>query len=247
MDATKFQWPSGKRVAVSFSFDDARPTQLDPGIATLDKHGLKGTFYVSFVPFEKRLDDWKCAAANGHEIGNHTVSHPCSGNFRFSRNNALEEFTLDRMERELIEASDRIEKHVGKRPRTFAYPCYERTVGRGENVKSYVPLIAKHFVVGRAGKSEWCFYPPTGDLAQIYAHDADGATFDQLKAAIERGVDETGWVCFSGHEVGAAAPMTTGTDVLDALCRYCKDPANGVWFDTVANIGQYVKDARARV
>jgi hypothetical protein len=32
---------------------------------------------------------------------------------------------------------------------------------------------------------------------------------------------------------------------VDALCRYCTDPANGVWIDTVATVGRHVHDARA--
>src|ERR1022692_4817337 len=75
----QFRWPEGKRVAVSLSFDDARASQVDVGLPLLDKYGVKATFYVNPTgdKWTTRLAGWKKAAAEGHEIGNHTMSHPC--------------------------------------------------------------------------------------------------------------------------------------------------------------------------
>ena len=66
-------WPDSKRVALSLSFDDARYSQLALGIPVLDKHDVKATFYVSIQPMKEKAAEWKAVAANGHEIGNHTV------------------------------------------------------------------------------------------------------------------------------------------------------------------------------
>ena len=41
-----FTWPTGRRVAVSLSFDDGRASQVEGGTALLDRHGVKATFYV---------------------------------------------------------------------------------------------------------------------------------------------------------------------------------------------------------
>ena len=38
----------------------------------------------------ERLEGWKKAVADGHEIGNYTLLHPCSANFRWHRK-ALED------------------------------------------------------------------------------------------------------------------------------------------------------------
>src|SRR5215211_8310716 len=38
-------FPEGTSVAVSLSFDDARPSQLE-GVRILDDHGIRATFYV---------------------------------------------------------------------------------------------------------------------------------------------------------------------------------------------------------
>ncbi len=73
-----FRWPGGKRAALSLSFDDARSSQIDIGLALLAGYGIKVTFYVLVPEVQRRLDGWKSAVAYGHEIGNHSLHHPCT-------------------------------------------------------------------------------------------------------------------------------------------------------------------------
>ncbi|WP_236422646.1 polysaccharide deacetylase family protein, partial [Escherichia coli] len=76
-----FAWPGGARAAVSLAYDDALDSQLDNAIPTLDRHGIKGTFFLqlSSEPVAKRMEDWRAAARGGHELGNHSLFHQCSG------------------------------------------------------------------------------------------------------------------------------------------------------------------------
>lgn len=74
-------WPEGKRMALSLSFDDARLSNVDAGTELLDQYGVKATFFVLPSNVKKRLEGWKKAVTSGHEMGNHSVNHPCSGNF----------------------------------------------------------------------------------------------------------------------------------------------------------------------
>src|SRR5512137_968552 len=140
-----FRWPAGKRAAISLTFDDGRPSQIDNGVPLFDRHGVKVTFYVSPSGVRERLPGWKKAAAGGHEIGNHSMNHPCSGNFPWARQHALEDYTLERIRAEMTEANKSVQELVGVTPHTFAYPCGETYVGRGRNLKSYVPLVAELF------------------------------------------------------------------------------------------------------
>src|SRR5262245_20492575 len=92
--STPFAWPEGKRCAVSLSFDDARPSQLEQGIPILNEFGVRGSFYVMLDPIARNRDAWRAAAIDyGHEIGNHTVNHPCSGNYFWCKVH-LEDYTL---------------------------------------------------------------------------------------------------------------------------------------------------------
>src|SRR5689334_10566155 len=116
-------FPNAERAAVSLSFDDARLSQIDVGIPLLNSLNVRATFYVCRIGIEKRLDGWKEAIVAGHEIGNHTLNHPCTGNFSWSRGRALEDYTLDRMEQELLAANDMVQSLLGVTPKTYAYPC----------------------------------------------------------------------------------------------------------------------------
>ncbi len=78
--ATDFvTWPSGAKAAVSLSYDDTLNSQLDNAIPALNKYDLKGSFYLSVAnaPLRLRMEEWRQAAKQGHELGNHTIYHPC--------------------------------------------------------------------------------------------------------------------------------------------------------------------------
>ncbi len=237
---SRFHWPQGKKAALSLTFDDARPSQIDTGIPLLDKYRVKGTFYVSPDNLEKNLAGWMRAVKTGHEIGNHTMTHPCTGNYAFSRENALEDYTLDRMAREIDDATGVILEKLGVRPRSFAYPCGQAFVGRGKDLKSYVPLVAERFLTGRGWLGEDANDPAICDLSQLLAMESDGKTFEQLKPILDRAADEGRWVIFCGHEIGRGGYQTTLTETVEKLCQYALEPASGIWLDTVSSIGDYV-------
>jgi peptidoglycan/xylan/chitin deacetylase (PgdA/CDA1 family) len=192
------------------------------------------------------LAGWKKAVANGHEIGNHTAKHPCSGNFSWSREKALENYSLPEMQRELDQANAAIERLLGVKPTTFAYPCGQKFVGRGLSVKSYVPLVAEQFIVGRGAFDEVGNDPNFCDLAQATGVSLDGLDFDQAKQLIDKAAAEGRWLIFFGHEIGPVGHQTIATSTLQALCRYAQDPANGLWIDTVETIGRYILKERTQ-
>src|SRR6476620_2267732 len=107
---THFAWLNGKQAALSLSFDDARMSQVDSGTALLNQFGIKATFFIVPSNVEERMDGWRQAVANGHEIGNHTLTHPCTGNFSWSRKNALEEHNLDSIRNEITKSNDSIKQ-----------------------------------------------------------------------------------------------------------------------------------------
>lgn len=232
---------------MSLSFDDARASQLDAGLPILNESGVKATFYVSMDGVEKRLADWKHVAVSGHEIGNHSMRHPCTGNFTWSRQKALEDYTLAQMAAELDQANSKIKTLLGVRPVTYAYPCGLKYVGRGEQTSSYVPLVAKRFLAGRGWRDEGANDPAFCDPAQLMTIEFDGLTFEQLKSVIDETVKNGFWLVLCGHDIGPGGRQTTRTDTLRAFCEYARDPANGLWVDTVANVARYVREQRAAI
>ena len=110
-------------MALSLTFDDARLTQIDKGMPLLDKYNVKATFYVSHDNMIQRLDGWKAAVRNGHDIGNHSLLHPCTVNYGWPPEAQLETYTLQRMRTELDSATAVIKSLLGIQTVSFAYPC----------------------------------------------------------------------------------------------------------------------------
>ena len=242
-ESTKvIHWPEGKRVAVSLSFDDGRASQVDIGLDVINPTGVKVTFFVNpgSETFRSRLAGWKRVVASGHEIGSHSVNHPCTGNFPWSLHNALENYTLEQMSQQLDDANVQIEKFLGVHPVTFAYPCGQKFVGRGPTLKSYVPLIGRKFLVGRGYMDEYYNDPVFCDLAQASGIGFDDMDYIDMVKHISKAAQQGGWVIFAGHDIGQKGFQVTDTIALVALCKYMQDPANGVWVDTVKSIGEYV-------
>jgi peptidoglycan/xylan/chitin deacetylase (PgdA/CDA1 family) len=239
-----FPWPEGKEAAVSLSFDDGRTSQVDAGLDLSERFGAKVTFYVTPSSVERRLEGWKRAAAAGHEIANHSLTHPCSGNFQWSRGKALEDYTMDMMRTELVEANRQIEALLGIRPTTFAYPCGQTFVGRGVKTQSYVPLVAELFTAGRGWLDEAPNDPAYCDMAQLYGMELDGKSWEQAKALIEGARKGGLWLVFAGHEIGASGNQTTRIDMLEKLLAYVQDPANGIWLAPISTVAEYVIENR---
>jgi len=240
----RFLWPNGKEAAISLSFDDGRFSQVEGGTAFLDSLHIKATFYVLPGAVEARLAGWKKAVASGHEIGNHSLHHPCSGNFLWTRNHALENYTLDSMQAELTKANVLIHQLLGVNPKVFAYPCGQKFVGRGLNTKSYVPLIAGMFVTGRGFLEETPNDPAFTDFAQITGIDMDGKDFEQLLPYLQGAIKNGQWVVLAGHEMGEGGAQTTRLSMLRKLIAFAQDPANKLWIAPVGTIAGYIEQHR---
>lgn len=241
---SEFKWSEGKKMAISLTFDDARYSQIDKGIPLLDKFNVKATFYISPDRMIKRIEKWKDAVKNGHDIGNHSVVHPCSANFDWSRHKAIEDYTLQSMFEELDSANRIIENELGSVPTSYAYPCGHTYIGKGSKTRSLVPLISAMFETGRNWMAEAPNDPMYCDLAQLNGVELDGKTFEEVKSLIENTKVKGGWLVLAGHETDIGGRQTVLLETLEAICRYSTDPENGIWIDNVHNIAEYVREKR---
>jgi peptidoglycan-N-acetylglucosamine deacetylase len=234
-------FPDGASAAVSLSFDDARASQLD-GSSILDDHGIRATFYVLPSGLAAAPDRWHAIARAGHEIGNHSSTHPCSGNFAFSAGNALEHKTPHDIAADVEAATATIRDLLGVRPRTFAYPCGQSFTGRGRHRRSYVPLIAERFLAGRGYGSEVGNRPERCDLAHLHAYTVDGLDTAGLRSLVAAGMARGEWVIMAGHDIGADGPQTVSARELGGFCRsLIRD--DRVWVAPVVEVAERVARA----
>src|SRR3982750_348589 len=70
-------WPQGKVAALALTYDDALHSHLDIAIPQLDAAGFKGKFFLDGDITPADMLRWRKVQARGHDLGNHSVFHPC--------------------------------------------------------------------------------------------------------------------------------------------------------------------------
>ena len=240
-------WPEGKKMALSLSFDDARESNPTLGVALLDQYDVKATFFLVPSAVKKNLEGWKQAAASGHEMGNHSINHPCSGNFGWSGKPSLYEYTLADMRKELEQANTEIQELLGVTPKVYAYPCGQTYLGRGANAQSFMPLIDEMFLAGRGWLGEAPVDPVLADMAHLTGMKMDNMDFDELLPIVEAASKSGKWLVLAGHETDVAGNQTTYLKALERLLQYAKDPANGIWIAPVGTVAEYLMEQREKI
>ena len=241
-------WPNDCEGAVSLSFDDASPTHREIAIPLLDRYGLHGTFYVptgspgwlDHIPF------WRDAAGRGHEVGNHSVEHPCSQNFDFMpRKKAIEQYTLERYEAEVLQATKHIQDAIPEQGAlSYCYPCYHSWIGSGATRESIVPIIARHFPAGR-GSGERPNHPEYCELEYLWACEASGFSGEHLIGYVEDAAAQGRWAVFCFHGVGGDH-ISVNLDAFETLLQHLSEQRQRLWIGTVVEVAIRIIDKRAR-
>ncbi|MBN2341844.1 MAG: polysaccharide deacetylase family protein [Deltaproteobacteria bacterium] len=187
--------PTGKAI-VSLTYDDGLASQLQYAVSALNEFGLKGTFFLNDVSAQK--DDWKKVRDAGHELGAHTLHHPCTASFDWvEAGNASEDYDMPRMAAEL-DSQLALLRELGQAPPvSFAYPCGTTWIGKEQT--SYIPLIQERFLAARGVEGNISVRP--APLMNVPAYFLEGpveAFIGSANAAIE----DSGWVVFGFHGVG---------------------------------------------
>jgi hypothetical protein len=232
-----WQWPNAAQAAISLTFDDGLRSQLDTAIPRLDERGLRGTFYLNprGEDWAERLSAWQPAQAAGHEMGNHSIAHPCSLN----TGPVLQSWTLERIERDLLEAERRLDV-LFPGARSYAYPCYESDVGRGLSRQSYVPVVARHFAAARAkGMSVRGNDALYADLHHLSSWGAERMSAWAMIGLVVQCVAECWWGIFTFHGVNQGHLPISEHDLV-LLLDYLVAHRDRVWTAPVIQVAQYI-------
>lgn len=123
-------WPNGAKAAICLTYDDAMSSQLEQAIPVLNSLRLKGTFFLNSVADNSTSEQWRQAAKQGHELANHTLFHPCLAAKGWKPAWALDNYTFDRILKEVQSMNTQLYLLDGKKTkRTFAFPCGDTTAG----------------------------------------------------------------------------------------------------------------------
>jgi len=242
-------WPHGARAAVSLSYDDALPCHHAVVAPALEEHGLRGTFYA---PFRDDLvvhtAAWREMAARGHELGNHSLFHPCrreppiTGDWLAAWNN-LVQFDLARLRGELSAANFMLTLLDGRTDRTYGNTCHHTTIGPADAQQSMAPVLSELFVAARGALTNRPTDPRAADLHNLGTTGADGKRFADWRAVVDEAIATGGYVLLTFHGVGDGwQRLQVDREDHRLLLAYLQERQDQLWTAPVRDVALWIRD-----
>lgn len=232
--AEDIEWPNDVRTAVSLSYDDALNSQLDHAVPALDKYGIRASFYLIAAAdsVRERMGEWRDLVNRGHELGNHTIYHACSGSLPdrdwVSEDKDLDSRSIEQIRNEVLVANTFLQALDGLTERTFTPPCNDLMV-KGEN---YLPAVSQFFVAIKGqnnGMSEGTspLYMPAG----VSGHE--------LIEYVKKNTKDGMLLNILFHGVGGDH-LSVSAEAHEDLLHFLADNRDIYWTDTYITIMRHV-------
>lgn len=235
----------GKKAAVVITYDDAITQHLDNAIPVLDSLKLKATFYITgFSPsVQSRLNDWKKITATGHELGNHTLFHPCiggAGREWVSKQNDLRNYSVRRMENEIRMTNLFLQALDGKTKRTFAFTCGDMKV----DDSLFINGMKNDFIAARSVRNEM------HQLHEVNLYDIDcyvvnNHSFEQMKAWVDKAIHTNSLLVLLFHGVGGGNSLDVSLTAHRQLLLYIHQKQNEIWTAPLIEVAEYIRQQQA--
>jgi len=220
-------WRGFRKGAVSYTFDDNCSNQYAIAIPMFNSFDFDMTMFT-VTGWSPNWTTLQNAANQGHEIGNHTVSHPsnwCS-------------LTSAQQESQYANSQSTINSYIpGNQCLTVAYPyCCAK----------YQTMTATYFIAGRICSNEivpstlWNFYWISsfncGSLGPINSTAQFISKFTTIESS-------HGWCVFMIHGIdgdGGYSPLSS--TILEESLEYLDAKRDTLWVSTFSNVVRYIKE-----
>jgi sialate O-acetylesterase len=232
----------GKKCAVVLTYDDALHVHLDKVIPALDSLNLKGTFYLtaSSEAARNRIEGWRAAAADGHELGNHTVYHPCDatgpGMSWVTPDRDMSKYSLKKIQEEIRMCNAYLKAIDGRDQRTFAFTCGHKRVAEGE----FIQTLSDEFIAARSVRHEMHGLDEQ-KLMDIDCYSMAGVTAEEMIGLVKQAEESGKLLVFLFHGVGGEHNLNVSTEAHRALIRYLKENEKDIYVDTMLNMAEHIK------
>lgn len=237
---------NGKKCAVVITYDDALNEQLNNAVPLLDSLGLKASFYVTaYAPStQHRLLDWKKLSTTGHELGNHTLFHPCiadkPGREFVPVDYKMNNYTLKRMEDETRMTNVFLEALDGHTKRTFAFTCGDTMV----HDSAFINGMHKDFVAARTVRNQM----HTIDKVNLYDVDCymvNNHTGAQMIAWVKQAMESNSLLVILFHGVGGGSGLDVSLPAHRELLQFLKTQEKDIWVAPMLEVAEHIKSYQA--
>jgi sialate O-acetylesterase len=235
----------GKKCAVVLTYDDALNVHLDNAIPLLDSLSLKGTFYLtaSSNAATKRIADWRKAAQNGHELGNHTLYHPCDATLEgmswVKPEYDLSKYSHKRIQDEIRMTNTYLEAIDGKKKRTFAFTCGHKKTAEGE----FIHTLENDFIAARAVRHEMHNFEQI-KLMDIDCYGINGETGQQMIELVKKAEESGSLLVLLFHGVGGEHGLNVSLEAHRTLLNYLKNNEKNIWVAPLVDVAEHIKSLR---
>jgi peptidoglycan/xylan/chitin deacetylase (PgdA/CDA1 family) len=241
-------FPNAARAAVSLTYDDGIVSHFESVAPTLERYGLRGTFNITIARSSvlEHVPEWRTLAERGHELGNHSLFHPC----RFSPKNPkawvgpynLEDYNERRLREELAVANCILELIDGQVDRTYANTCWDRIIGKGDEALPIEPILAEIFLAARGVLSHQPVDLVHTNWMNLGSACADRRTFVDLRDEVEALVQIGGWIIYTIHGVGDGTHCHfIKHEEHQQLVAWLSQNQDSVWTSPMIDVVRYLK------
>ena len=231
-----------KECAVVLTYDDGLNIDLSNVIPALDSLGFKGTFYISdyFYGLNAQIDGWRKAAAEGHELGNHTIWHPCDGSLPgrsfVKPDYDLTHYDVTRMDNEILAMNNILKAIDGKDERIFAYPCGDMKI----HDSTYLDYMKYKFVAARGVTPEMLPIDKV-NLNNVGCYMENGESADEMIALVKKAMKTHTLLVFLFHGVGGEHNINVSLGAHSGLLHFLKQKEKDIWIAPMIDVAKFIK------
>ena len=244
--SAQFNMPwQGKKCAVVLTYDDAINQHLDHAIPVLDSLELKATFYLTgfSTSIQARLNEWKNLPVRGHELGNHTLFHPCVGGDNRSwikDEYDLRKYTVQRMVDETRMTNVFLQALDGKTKRTFAFTCGDMKIGDS----SFIEAMKDDFVAARAVRPQMRRINEV-DLFNVDCYMVNGETGTQMIEWARKAMETNSLLVILFHGVGGGNSLNVSLPAHREFLQFLKQNEKDIMIDPMITVAEHIKTWQA--
>jgi peptidoglycan/xylan/chitin deacetylase (PgdA/CDA1 family) len=189
------------------------------------------------------MDEWRAAAGRGHELGNHSLFHPCSASLPdrewVAPWNDLDSITVEEMRQRVSLANTMLEAIDGRSERTFTAPCGD-LLASGE---PYLDAIQSGFVAIKAGQGGVTPAMAGLDISRVGVAVPVAASGAELIAIVEEAARRGTMANITFHGIGGDY-LSVSAEAHEVLLRHLAAHPDRYWVDTFLNIMDHVSSRR---